>query len=65
MDDGKSFPEVFMKGESSSLGGSLIQQLTTQLNGRLHMENRKGAFAELRFREMINQAPVVSFFEFS
>jgi len=65
MDDGKGLPEDFMKGETSSLGGTLIQQLTTQLDGRLHMENREGAFVELCFRKSDKSGSSSQHFEFS
>lgn len=65
MDDGKGFPEDFIKGETNSLGGTLIQQLTTQLDGRLQLENRQGAFAELRFLKSDKSGSSSQHFEFS
>lgn len=50
-DDGKGLPQKFISGQSDSLGATLIQQLTSQLDGELTVQNKDGAVIELRFKE--------------
>jgi two-component sensor histidine kinase len=48
-DNGKGLPEEFISGQMTSLGATLIQQLSTQLDGKLNIQNKDGAFISLGF----------------
>lgn len=48
-DNGKGLPEEFINGQTSTLGATLLRQLTTQLEGELDIQNKDGAFVKLTF----------------
>jgi PAS domain S-box-containing protein len=48
-DNGKGLPEEFISGQITSLGATLIRQLTTQLEGELDIQNKDGALIRLQF----------------
>jgi len=50
-DNGKGLPESFIRDESDTLGATLIHQLASQLGGLLDIQNKEGAFVEVRFRK--------------
>lgn len=49
-DNGKGFPEDFNFNDSSSLGLSMVQQITDQLDGDLNFQNKNGARFEVTFK---------------
>jgi two-component sensor histidine kinase len=50
-DNGKGLPPDFLNGEKGSLGTTLIQQLSKQLDATLDLKNEDGSFIELRFKK--------------
>jgi len=65
IDNGGGLPEEFMDGQTNSLGATLIDQLTTQLDGDLKMQNDDGAFIELRFDRDKKSGSSSQHFDFS
>jgi|GEM_PF-1746225 len=52
-DNGVGYTASFKQSRQQSLGLRLIQQLAVQLNGNIEkMENKKGTYYQLRFREI-------------
>lgn len=49
-DDGNGLPQGFSVEEATSMGLRIVQSLAQQLNGRLTMENDRGAIARLEFQ---------------
>jgi two-component sensor histidine kinase len=49
-DDGNGLPQGFSVEEATSMGLRIVQSLAEQLNGRLTMENDRGAIARLEFQ---------------
>lgn len=50
-DNGNGFPEHFDSTKSESLGFTLIQNLTQQLEGELELSSNKGTVIDLRFQK--------------
>ncbi|NGP86814.1 sensor histidine kinase [Fodinibius halophilus] len=61
-DDGKGLPKDFDLQESSSLGLSMVQQLTQQLNGDLSIKNGQGACFEINFKIERNSGSASNYF---
>ncbi|WP_171032767.1 sensor histidine kinase [Fodinibius saliphilus] len=61
-DNGKGLPEDFDIQDTSSLGLSMVQQLTTQLNGDLSIQNGTGARFEIQFKMERNSGSASNYF---